>query len=119
MGLLDRIANYFKEWDGIDETAPKMELSIHDLRYIADMNVERCGLIEQQKQVNHKIKILLLDKEKEVRTKAIEEFAEALKKELNEYDFWKYDIITDLGIMETNVSRDYIVDEIAKEMKGE
>ena len=56
---------------------------------------------------------------KEVRAKAIEEFSEALKKELNEYDFWKYDIITDLGIMKTNVSRDYIVDEIAKELKGE
>lgn len=61
-----------------------------------------------------------LEKEKvEIRAKAIEEFAEALKKELNEYDFWKYDIITDLEIMETNVSRDYIVDEIASELKGE
>ena len=56
---------------------------------------------------------------KNERVKAIEEFAEALKKELNEYDFWKYDIITDLGIMETNVSRDYIVDEIAMKLKGE
>lgn len=52
MSLLDRIANYFKEWDGIDKTAPKMELSIHDLRYIADMNVERCRLIRQLDKKN-------------------------------------------------------------------
>jgi len=51
MNLLGRIANYFKEWDGDDKTAPKMELSIHDLRYIADMNVERCRLI---RQLDHK-----------------------------------------------------------------
>lgn len=54
---------------------------------------------------------------KEIRKQAIEEFAEVLKKELNKYDFWKYDIITDLGVMETNVSRDYIIDEIATELK--
>ena len=47
MTLLDRIANYFKEWDGIDETAPKMELSIDDLRYIASMNAERCRLLKK------------------------------------------------------------------------
>ena len=40
--LLSRIANYFKEWDGVDETAPKMELSIHDLRDIASMHTEKC-----------------------------------------------------------------------------
>ena len=71
MGLLDRIANYFKEWDGIDETAPKMELSIHDLRYIADMNVERCRLIRQLNEANTKTQ--------EIREKAITEFAEKLK----------------------------------------
>ena len=67
MGLLDRIANYFKEWDGIDKTAPKMELSIHDLRYIADMNVERCRLIRQLNNANFKIENmkLLLEKSAE------------------------------------------------------
>ena len=70
MALLDRIANYFKEWDGIDETAPKMELSIHDLRYIADMNVERCRLIRQLNEANLKTE--------EIRNNAIDEFAEAL-----------------------------------------
>lgn len=113
MGLLDRIANYFKEWDGIDETAPKMELSIHDLRYIADMNVERCGLIEQQKQVNHKIKILLLDKEKEVRAKAISDFAEQIKARAHstERNDWSADYM--ISIWES------VIDEIASELKGE
>lgn len=54
MSLLDRIANYFKEWDGIDETAPKMELSINDLRYIANMNVERHRLIKKLNEANLK-----------------------------------------------------------------
>ena len=77
MALLERIANYFKEWDGIDETAPKMELSIHDLRYIADMNVERCRLIRQLNEANLKTE--------EIRNKAIDEFAERLK-ELFKYE---------------------------------
>ena len=78
MSLLDRIVNYFKEWDGIDETAPKMELSINDLRYIADMNVERCRLIKQLNEANLKTEKLLLDKTEEIRARAIEEFAERL-----------------------------------------
>lgn len=41
--LLKRIADYFtNEYDGDDKTAPKMELSVDELRYIASMNVERC-----------------------------------------------------------------------------
>lgn len=71
MALLDRIANYFKEWDGIDDTAPKMELSIHDLRYIADMNVERCRLIKQLNQSNLKTE--------EIRNKAIDEFVKKME----------------------------------------
>lgn len=81
MSLLDRIANYFKEWDGIDETAPKMELNIHELRYIADMNVERCRLIRQLNEANLKTEKLLVDKTQEIRAKAIYEFAERLKAE--------------------------------------
>ena len=67
MNLLDRIANYFKEWDGIDETAPKMELSIHDLRYIANMNVERCRLLKQLNEANNRIETMkaLLEKSAE------------------------------------------------------
>lgn len=70
MALLDRIANYFRDWDGIDETAPKMELNIHELRYIADMNVERCRLIRQLNDANFKTG--------EIRAKAIDEFAKKL-----------------------------------------
>lgn len=44
MNLLNKIAAYFKEWDGNEETAPKMELDISELRYIASLNVERCRL---------------------------------------------------------------------------
>ena len=41
--LLKRIADYFSnEYQGDDETAPKMELSVDDLRYIVSMNVDRC-----------------------------------------------------------------------------
>ena len=67
MNLLDRIANYFKDWDGIDETAPKMELSIHDLRYIANMNVERCRLLKQLNDANNRIEAMkaLLEKSAE------------------------------------------------------
>lgn len=105
MALLDRIANYFKEWDGIDETAPKMELSIHELRYIADMNVERCRLIRQLNEANLKTEKLLMDKTQEIRSKAIDEFAEALRQECLESPYkevWLHTIL-----------------KIAKELKGE
>ena len=67
MALLERIANYFKEWDGDDKTAPKMEVSINDLRYIADMNVERCRLIRLLDQKNAKVAnmVCLLEKSAE------------------------------------------------------
>ena len=94
MALLDRIANYFKEWDGIDETASKMELSIHDLRYIADMNVERCRLIRQLNEANLKTE--------EIRAKAIDEFAEKICQNGAIADFMK----------------EYI-NSVAEQMKGE
>lgn len=97
MALLDRIANYFKEWDGIDETAPKMELSIHNLRYIADMNVERCRLIRQLNEANLKTE--------EIRNKAIDEFLERLKAK---YGCLGY--IDEISFKE--------IDEIAEEMKA-
>lgn len=85
MALLDRIANYFKEWDGIDETAPKMELSIHELRYIANMNVERCRLIRQVNETNLKTEKLLMDKTQEIRNQAITEFAERLNSKISDF----------------------------------
>ena len=115
MSLLDRIANYFKEWDGIDETAPKMELSIHDLRYIADMNVERCRLIRQLNEANLKTE--------KIRAKAIDEFAERLKNQFENWSDTNY-ILGQRGDDEAwGKSKAYdsavtLVDEIAEEMKG-
>ena len=41
--LLKRIADYFTNcYQGDDKTAPTMEITVTDLRYIANMNVERC-----------------------------------------------------------------------------
>ena len=45
----------------------------------------------------------------EIRNKAIYEFKEALKEELNNYDFWK----------QFNKSHDWIVEHIAEQMKGD
>lgn len=49
MNLLNRIATYFKEWNGIEETAPKMELDISELRYVASLNAERCRLEKENR----------------------------------------------------------------------
>ena len=41
--LLKRIADYFaNDYQVDDKTAPTMEITVNDLRYIANMNVERC-----------------------------------------------------------------------------
>ena len=53
--LLKRIANYFaNEYDGDDKTAPKMELSVDELRYIASMNVERCRVEAELRELKNK-----------------------------------------------------------------
>ena len=54
MELLNRIAKYFTEWDGEDSSAPKMELSIHDLRFIASMNVELHKLEAECRTLKHR-----------------------------------------------------------------
>lgn len=66
MSLLDRIVKYFKEWDGIDETAPTMELNINELRYIASMNVERCNLIKKVNNLQNSTNIKRFIKENSV-----------------------------------------------------
>ena len=116
MALLDRIANYFKEWDGIDETAPKMELNIHELRYIADMNRGRCRLIRQLNEANLKTE--------EIRNKAIDEFEKRISLEISESIIWDM-----IATMNKNSSLsdtsdkivDYVIDiakKIAEEMRG-
>lgn len=53
--LLKRIANYFaNEYNGDDKTAPKMELSVDELRYIASMNVERCRAEAELREMKNK-----------------------------------------------------------------
>ena len=53
--LLKRIANYFEnEYDGDDKTAPKMELSVDELRYIASMNVDRCRAEAELRELKNK-----------------------------------------------------------------
>lgn len=53
--LLKRIANYFtNEYDGDDKTAPKMELQVDELRYIASMNVDRCRAEAELRELKNK-----------------------------------------------------------------
>ena len=53
--LLKRIANYFaNEYDGDDKTAPKMELSVDELRYIASMNVDRFRAEAELRELKNK-----------------------------------------------------------------
>lgn len=52
--LLKRIAYYFaNEYHGDDETAPKMELSVEDLRSIVAMNVDRCRAEAELREVKN------------------------------------------------------------------
>ena len=40
--VMQRIANYFQHnYEGIDETAPKFEITVEELREIAAINTER------------------------------------------------------------------------------
>lgn len=46
--LLQRIANYFAyQYKGNDKVAPKMDMSVDDLRNIAALHVEKCKLEEE------------------------------------------------------------------------
>ena len=99
----------------------------------------KCGAEYSRCQYNDRISDLCgackskLDKEKakkqlekrkakhdaEVRNKAIDEFKQALKQELNKYDFWIYDIADSDGYtLETSCNRDFLIDEVAEQLKG-
>ena len=53
--LLKRIENYFaNEYNGDDKTAPKMKLSVDELRYIASMNVDRCRAEAELRELKNK-----------------------------------------------------------------
>lgn len=52
--LLKRIADYFTNcYQGDDKTAPTMEITVTDLRYIANMNVERCRAEAELRNVKY------------------------------------------------------------------
>ena len=64
------------------------------------------------------LKIDLTEHDKKVRADAIDEFKQALKQELNKYDFWIYDIADSDGYtLETRCNRDYLIDEVAEQLK--
>ena len=80
--LLKRIANYFtNEYDGDDKTAPKMELSVDELRYIASMNVDRCRAEAELRELKNK-RYSRTNADR-IRSMSDEELAEFIK-ELNE-----------------------------------
>lgn len=75
--LLKRISDYFaNEYNGDDKTAPKMKLSVDELRYIASMNVDRCRTeTELREQKNKRCSCTNADR---IRSMSDEELAEFL-----------------------------------------
>ena len=51
MNLLHRTATYFKNWNGTDEDAPKMELSIDEIREISSLNTEKCRIEQNYRYI--------------------------------------------------------------------
>lgn len=52
--LIKRIADYFtNDYKGDDKTAPTMEITVNDLRYIANMNVERCRAESELRNIKY------------------------------------------------------------------
>lgn len=84
--LLKRIANYFaNEYDGDDKTAPKMELSVDELRYIASMNVDRCRAEAELRKLKNK-RCLHTNADR-IHSMNIEELAEFLKNVKADYQW--------------------------------
>ena len=70
--LLKRIADYFtNDYQGDDKTAPTMEITVDDLRYIANMNVEMCRAEAELRNLKYnkgkKIKVVQQMDEDELR----------------------------------------------------
>ena len=63
---MQRIAKYFQnDYEGIDETAPKFEITVEELREVASINTERCRLLAQER-VNYKPTLQKVEKIKTV-----------------------------------------------------
>lgn len=55
--LLDRIAYYFAhEYSGDDENTKEFKVSVDDLRYIANLNREKCALERKLKECSQNTK---------------------------------------------------------------
>ena len=64
--VMQRISNYFQHnYEGIDETSPKFEITVEELREIAAINTERCRLLAQE-SVNYKPALQKVEKIKTV-----------------------------------------------------
>ena len=65
--LLNRIENYFSnEYMGSDETAPKLELNVSELRKITGMYVDRCKAeteLKEARKMIEEIKYIINEKD--------------------------------------------------------
>lgn len=92
--LLKRIADYFSnEYQGDDETAPKMELSADDLRYIVSMNVDRCRAeteLREEKKIKKRIEDIDFGKMIDVGGVGMTEY-EAIARIIDHFDVHHHD----------------------------
>ena len=92
--LLKRIADYFSnEYQGDDETAPKMELSVDDLRYIVSMNVDRCRAeteLREEKKIKKRIEDIDFGKMIDVGGVGMTEY-EAIERIIDHFDVHHHD----------------------------
>lgn len=52
--VLNKIADYFRNWDGEYENAPRLEISVPEMREIANMNVTMCKYKAENNQLKEK-----------------------------------------------------------------
>ena len=85
--LLKRIADYFTNcYQGDDKTAPTMEITVTDLRYIANMNVERCRAEAELRNLQY-----VKTNADRIRNMSDEELAEFLCKVKSDYQWMEHE----------------------------
>lgn len=86
--LISRIADYFKnDYQGDDKTAPTMEITVNDLRYIANMNVDRCRAELELRNIKYNSKDCAgCIQCKTDEANALQEYIDKVVEELNELD---------------------------------
>ena len=95
------------EFNIIERTEPFTIEEVFD--FIDDTNIGKMDSCE--------LKSRIVDVIQAERNKAIDEFVERLKKHLNQFDFWKFNCVVNSKGVEIR-SYDYMIDEIAEQMKG-